>query len=176
MYDVQYDSRQTLPLCLVFNMTERGKRCQLMCRWGWYREINSAISCGSEYDTERQSLPSCVMLNATEMQAQVEVCEEMMRGMPRGNKQKWRYKRDLTKNKTKTKRIEGGLLNGFRLLSCGPMAGRWAFAPIPGQIYLKGNDWIIFCVGKNPTFVCVWLLSLFFLAHFLSNICQGVHD
>ena len=93
--DIEYDSeKQTLPSCMVFNMTERGKHCNLRWRWGWYRETNSAILCGAEYNTERQSLPSCVMLNTTERQTQMEVCEEMMRGMPRCSKQEWRHKRD----------------------------------------------------------------------------------
>ena len=47
-----------------------------------------------QYDSERQSLPSCVVLNTTEMQTRVEVCEEMMRGMPRCSKQEWRHKRE----------------------------------------------------------------------------------
>ena len=47
--------------------------------------------------TQRQSLPSCVVLYTTEMQTQMEVCEEMMRGMPRCSKQKWRCKTDLKK-------------------------------------------------------------------------------
>ena len=36
--------------------------------------------------TQRQTLPSCVVLNTTEMQTQIEVREEMMRGMPRCSK------------------------------------------------------------------------------------------
>ena len=161
LYDVEYNSeRQTLPPCMVFNMTERGKHCHLMRRWSWYREINSSISCCAEYDTERQSLPLCVVLNRTEMQTLMEVCEEMMRGMPRCSDQEWRHKRDWKKEKV------GGLLYGFRLLSCGLMAGRWAFAPKPGQIYPRETT-DSFCLDKSPTFVCLcWLLSLFFLAHF----------
>ena len=95
-YDDKYDSeRQTLPPCMAFIMTEGGKHCHLMWRWGWYREINSAIVCDAEYDTERQSLPFCVMLNTTEMQTRMEVCEEMMRGMSRCSKQEWRHNRDF---------------------------------------------------------------------------------
>ena len=37
----------------------------------------------------------------------------------------------------KENKIVGGLLYGFRLLSGGRKLGRWAFDPIPGQVYPK---------------------------------------
>ena len=52
-----------------------------------------------------------------------------------------------------------------------------SFCPHTRPDIPKGNDWPVFSLAKNPTFVCLcWWLSLFFLAHFLSDICQGVHD
>ena len=76
------------------------------------------------------------MLNTTERQILTEVCEEMMRGMPKCSKHEWRHKeREREKN-------VGGLLSRIRLLSSGLMVGqwafvRWAFVPLPGQIYSK---------------------------------------
>ena len=51
-------------------------------------EANSAISSDVEYETERQTLSSCIMLNTTKRQIamKTEVCEKMMRGMPRCSK------------------------------------------------------------------------------------------
>ena len=60
--------RQTLPSRVVLTMTQRGKHCHLVWCWLWHREANTAISCGADYDTERQTLLSCVVLNTTERQ------------------------------------------------------------------------------------------------------------
>ena len=59
---------QTLSYCIMtMSMTQR----------------HTTMSCGAEYDAERQTLLSCVVLNTTERQSPIEACEEMMRGMPR---------------------------------------------------------------------------------------------
>ena len=149
----------------MLNLTQRGKHYHLVWCSAWLKEANAAIlcegevgtkiqtlsyhimtmsmtqtqrhttmSCGAEYETERQTLLSCVVLNTTESQIPMEVCEEIMRGMPRCSKYKWRHNRD---KREREKKIVGGLLYRFRFLSGGLMFGRWAVAPIPGQIYSK---------------------------------------
>ena len=123
-----YPSGRTLGLvwCSIW---PKEANTAILCEGEVDTERNFSISRSAEYDTERQSLASCAVLNTTEMKTQMEFCEEMMRGIPRCSKQEWRQKKRL---KSKT---VGGLLYGFRLLSCGFMAGRWAFAPIPSQIH-----------------------------------------
>ena len=62
----------TLPFGLMLSMTQRGKHCHLVWCWVWHREANTAILYEKydteantailydvEYDTERQTLPSC---------------------------------------------------------------------------------------------------------------------
>ena len=69
----------------------------------------------------------------------MEVCEEIMRGMPRCVVS---TNGDITEIKEREKKIVGGLLYRFRFLSGGLMFGRWAFALIPGtlfQRYLSGR-------------------------------------
>ena len=65
---------------------------------------------------------------------------------------------------------------GFPPLSCGLMAGRLTFAPTPGQIYPREKtDSLSVSKRTRRLFVCDCGCPCFFLAHFLSDICQGVH-
>ena len=77
------------------------------------------------YDSEGQSRPSCVMLNSTEKQTSMEVCEETTRGVPRCGKYGWQHEKIILKSQ---------LLSGFRFLSVGLMFGRWALSPTPGKL------------------------------------------
>ena len=87
MYGVQYDrKRQTLPSYVKMRLIQT-------------QTLSSRVVL--IYHTEMQSLPSCMVWNTIEMQTQMEVCENMMRGMPRCSKQEWRQKRDTKKAKKK---------------------------------------------------------------------------
>ena len=67
LYDVQYYSeRQTLPPCMVFSVTERGKHCHLVWCSMWPKKANTTIFFEGEVGTERQTLPSRVVLNVTQ--------------------------------------------------------------------------------------------------------------
>ena len=55
----------------------------------------------------------------------MEVCEEMIRGMPKCSKHERRHKGEKV----------GGLLSEFQFLSGGLTIGWWAFVPLPGQVY-----------------------------------------
>ena len=97
-----FPERQTLLACLVFRMI-------LLYYELWY-------------DSKGSSLPSCVMLNTTEEQTSVDVCEETIRGEPRCDKHKYRHK--------KRERISW-LSSGFQFLSGGLLS------PIPGKLTQK---------------------------------------
>ena len=139
----------------------------------WPKEAEIAILCEGEVDTERQTLPSRVVLNMTLRQTPMETCEEMMRGMPMCSKYEWRHNRD---------KREGNKISRWAFVRISVSVWRAhvqpaCFCPHTRPNISKGNDWLVFCLDKNPTFVCLCrVLSLFFLTHYLSDICQGVHD
>ena len=136
----------------MLNMTQRVKHCNFLWCSIWFKEGNTAILCEAERDKHCRIVlwrwPWRVMLsmkqrgihcrlvfvlNSTEKQIAMEVCEELMREMPKCSKHEWRHKGG---------RGVGGLLSGFRFLSCGLMFGRWAFVrlafvPVPSQVYPK---------------------------------------
>ena len=99
----------------------------------------AAVLCGVEYDREANSGGS--------------LRREDEREMPRCSQHEWRHQRGKG-NKIVGgllygfrllsggllygfRFLSGGLLYGFRLLSGGRKLGRWAFDPIPGQVYPK---------------------------------------
>ena len=112
-YDVQYDSkRQTHPSCVKLRliqgqtlsyctmtlvMTQRGKLCHLV----WC----------AEYETERQTLSSCVVLNTTEC------VKRWWAGCPSV----------VSTNGDIRRKKVGGLLSGFRFRSVGSWSTGWLF-------------------------------------------------
>ena len=108
--------RQTLPSCVKLRLTQRQtlSRCTTTLVMS---QRDKLVWC-AKYETERQTLLFCVMLNTTARQISMEVCEEMIRGMPKCSKHEWRRK--------KRKNVDG-LLSGFRVLSGGLMFGLLAF-------------------------------------------------
>ena len=136
-------------------------------------------------DTERQTLPSRVVLNMTHRGSHCPLVWCWIR--PRW-KLRWKYVKrwwegclgvvsrngDIRDIKQK---MVGGLLYGFRLMSYGLMPSRWAFAPIPGQIYPRETtDSASVSTRTRRLFGYVGCCPCFFLAHCFSDIFQGVHD
>ena len=121
----------------MLNMTQRGKHCHLVWRlgwcsdkhshivpwrWLWLREANSVISC----DVQRGKHCRLVLRSIRPRGKLRWKCVKKW-WMPKWSKHKWRHK----------EKKAGGLLSGFRFLSGGLMLGRWAFVPLPGQVYPK---------------------------------------
>ena len=66
LYYVEYHSeKQTLPSCMVFGMTERGKHYHLVWCSAWLKEANTTILYGVRHDWKRQTLPSCIVFSMT---------------------------------------------------------------------------------------------------------------
>ena len=164
LYGVQYDrKRQTLPSCIVFNMTERGKHYHLVWCSIWPKEANTAILCEDEVDTERQTLPSRVVLNMTQRGNHCRLVWCWIR--PRC-KLRWKYVKrwwegcpgvvsrngDIREIFFKSRRWAFARISTYVLWGHG-----WSvsFCPIPGQIYSRETTDSSFFPDKNPTFVCL---------------------
>ena len=159
---------------LLYDLTQRGKDYHLVKCSIWPEEANSAILCEGEVDTERQTLPSGVVLNMTQRGKQCRLvwCWTRPRCKLRWKYVKWWWEGfpgvvsgngDIREREKK----KGGLLYGFRLMFCRLMAGRWAFAPIPGQIHRRETtDSFSVSTRTRRLFVCVGCCPYFFLHTF----------
>ena len=86
-----------------------------------------------------------MVLNATEMQTQMEVCEEMMRGVPTCSKQEWRHKRDFTKRKKKWV----GFCTDFDFCPVGAWSAGGLLPPYPAK-YIQGKRLTHFLSRQEP--------------------------
>ena len=100
-----------------------------------------------------------MVLNTTEMQTQMEVCEEMMRGMPRCSKQEWRHQRDFFKKQ------EVGFCTDFDFCPVGPWPAGELLPPYPAK-YIQGKRLPHFLSRQEPN-VCLFVLVVVpvFLLH-----------
>ena len=141
------------------------KHCRIVLfRWLWLREANS-ISCDAEYETERQTLSSCVVLNTTERQIAMEMCEVMMRGVLKCSKHEWRLKGE-------GRGMSVGFCTDFGFFpvgscSAGGILSCRLLPPYPAK-YIKMKNCLIFYLAMNP--------NLFPLGHSFTEVFQSVHD
>ena len=124
----------------------------------------------AEYDTQRQTRLSCVVLNTTERQTPMEACEEIMRGMPTCGKYEWRHNRDKRERKKNSRWV---LVAGVGFCPVGSCSDGGLLPPYSAN-YIQMKQLTHFLSGQEPDVSLFWLL--FFLAHFFSDIFQGVHD
>ena len=135
--------RQTLPYCtLTLVLTQ----------------ANSVLH-DAEYETERQTLSSCVMLNTAERQSAMQESEEVRRGMPKCSKHEWRHGGGGEG--------VGGLFPYIGFCLVGSCSVGWLLCPYPARYIQSKTD--SFFISKRTRF-------FFSLGHCLTEVFQSVHD